>query len=188
MTSANFGASFRSLDGERVLDLEVPTNFMRLLAICPRVKKESGRIVARTAWRVRVLLFGMLYREVVIDPTCKTIEIVSRYLWFIRRRRTIPFSRVHAVTYGCDDLSPDISYSHDSFDWFNVGLRFHDRSEVHLFNFIGDGTFTNNGPLPDWFYWNEYAFDLSGSQEKESRLFVDLVSKMIGVSVMPPSQ
>ena len=44
----------------------------------------------------------------------------------------------------------------------------------------------DNGPLPDWLYWNEYTFDLSGSQDKESRMFVDLLSKMIGVTVVPP--
>ena len=74
----------------------------------------------------------------------------------------------------------------DSFDWFTVGLRLADDSELQLFNFIGDGTFSNNGPFPDWLYWDEFAFDLSGSQEKESRVFVDLLCKMIGVRVVPP--
>jgi hypothetical protein len=57
---------------------------------------------------------------------------------------------------------------------------------LHLFNFIGDGTFSNNGPFPNWLYWDEFAFDLSGSQEKESRVFVDLLSKMVGVKIVPP--
>jgi len=129
---------------------------------------------------------GTIYRKVVIDPQSSHLVVASRYLWFISRSREIPFSRIQAVTYGYEDTSIDFSYSHDSFDWFTVGLRLTDETELHLFNFIGDGTFSNSGPLPDWLYWDEFAFDLSGSQEKESRVFVDLLSKMVGVKVVPP--
>lgn len=161
---------------------------MRLFAICPRIKKHSGRIIATTAWRVRLLFLGTIYRKVVIDAANKTISIFSCYLWLIRLRRAIPFSKVRAVTYGYEDMSPDslLSYAHDSYDWFTVGLRFNDDSEMHLFNFIGEGTFSNNGPFPDWMYWEEFVFDITGSQEKESRVFVDVLSKIIGVKVVPP--
>ncbi len=56
----------------------------------------------------------------------------------------------------------------------------------NMFNFSGEGTFANHGPWPDWIYWDEFAFDLSGSQESESRTFVDLLSKMLRVPVVPP--
>ncbi len=159
---------------------------MRLLALCPRIRKSDGCIVATTAWRMSAVSVGTIYRKVVIDPQSSHLVVASRYLWFISRSREIPFSRIQAVTYGYEDTSIDFSYSHDSFDWFTVGLRLTDETELHLFNFIGDGTFSNSGPLPDWLYWDEFAFDLSGSQEKESRVFVDLLSKMVGVKVVPP--
>ena len=162
---------------------------MRLFAICPRIRKNSGSIIASTAWRVQVVLLGMLYRRVEIEPASKSILMVSRYLWLIRRRRTIRFADVHAVTYGYEDLSGEaayFSYGHDSFDWFTVGLRLHDDTELHLFNFLGDGTYTNHGPLPDWVYWDEFTFNITGSQEKESRVFVDLLAKMLDVKVVPP--
>lgn len=163
---------------------------MRLLAFCPRIRKDSDRIVATTAWRVRLLFLGTIYRQVVIDPAQKTVSIDSRYLWLIRRRKTVRFSEIHAVTYGYEDMSPAalFSFAHDSYDWFTVGLRFKDNTETHLFNFIGEGTFSNNGPFPDWIYWEEFVFDVSGSQEKESRVFVDVLSKMIGATVVPPSK
>jgi len=34
-------------------------------------------------------------------------------------------------------------------------------------------------------YWEDFAFDLSGTQERESKAFVELVCKMIGVTVVP---
>jgi hypothetical protein len=110
-------------------------------------------------------------------------------LWLICRNRIVRFAEIQGVTYGYEDMSPAslLSYAHDSYDWFTVGLRLNDNSEMHLFNFIGEGTFANNGPFPDWLYWEQFTFDISGNQEKQSRLFVDVLSKMIGVSVVPPS-
>ena len=162
---------------------------MRLLAICPRIKKHEDHIILTTAWRVRILLLGLLYRKVTIDPVKKRMHISSRYLWLFHRERTIPFSKIEAVTYGYDDLSPEswLSFAHDSFDCFKVGLRLADLSEIHLFHFLGDGTFDNRGSLPDWMYWENFTFDLSDKQKKESRAFVDLLSKMIGVTVIRPA-
>jgi len=161
---------------------------MRLLAICPRISRSGERIEATTAWRLRLLTLGMMFRRVVIDPQRDKLLIESRWLWLIRRRRVIRFARVQAITYGYEDLSPDgfFSLAHDSYDSFTVGLRLMDDSEVRLFTFHGDGTFVNTSTWPDWLFWDEYALDLSGSQQQESRLFVDLLSEMIGVSVVPP--
>lgn len=161
---------------------------MRLFAICPRIRKASGCVVATTAWRVRLLLLGTIYRRVVVDPSKQTIAIRSRYLWFICRKRTIRFSDIRAITYGYQDMAPDaaLAYTHNSYDWFSVGLRLNDLADFHLFSFIGDGPFNNNGPLPDWVYWQEFRFNIVGSQEKESRVFVDLLSRMIDAPVVPP--
>lgn len=160
----------------------------RLFAICPRIRKQRGCIVASTAWRIRILFLATLLRQVVINPADRKLLIHSRYLWLYPRRHQIPFESIKAVTYGYEDMSLDaeIAFAHDSFDWFTVGLRMKDDSELHLFNFVGDGTFSNHGPFPDWLYIEEFACDLSGSQEKESRVFADLLSTLIGVSVIPP--
>jgi hypothetical protein len=161
----------------------------RLFSICPHVNKQGNRLVASTAWLVRILTLGWLYRKVLVDPEKKEIRIYRRYFWVFPRRRRIRFAAVEAVTYGYEDWAPDASYSwsHDSVDCFAVGLRLLDGEELHLFYFYGDGTFSNDGPWPDWLYWEEYAFDSSGTQEKESRAFVELLSKLMGVSVVPPN-
>ena len=161
---------------------------MRLFAICPRIREEYGRVVATTAWRVRLLLLGAVFRKVVIDPSYRTISMSSRYLWLIRRRRKIPFSEVAAVIYGYEDLTfaARWRYAHDSFDRFKVGLRLRDDSEVRLFNFIGEGSFASEGPFPDWMYWGEHALDVTGSQENESHAFVSMLASHIGVKVAPP--
>jgi hypothetical protein len=35
----------------------------------------------------------------------------------------------------------------------------------------------------DWCCWDEYRVDLSGTQESESRMFVDLLQKIFNVPV-----
>lgn len=161
---------------------------MRLLSLCPRITKKSGKISAITSLRLRILLLGLIIRKVVIDMEQKRIVLDFRYAWFIRRRRSIAFGSIDTITYGYEDFSPGSMFSvaHDSVDWFTVGLRLKDDSELLLFNFIGDGTFYNSGPLPDWLYWDEQLFDLTGSQTKESRAFVDLLANLTGASVGAP--
>jgi hypothetical protein len=159
----------------------------RLLSVCPRLSKSKGKLVATTAWRLRILTLGWLYRKVVVDPKRRELTLYRRYFWLFPRRRRVRFERIEAVTYGYQDwaLCASLSWAHDSLDLFSVGLRLHGGDELRLFYFYGDGTFCNDGPLPDWLYWDEYLFDMSGTQEKESRAFVDLLGKMFGVGVVP---
>lgn len=161
---------------------------LRLFSICPRISKRNGKLVALTAWRMRFLTFGSFLRKIVVDPEREELTIHRQYCWAFRRNYRVKFSAVEAVTYGYEDwgISAPMSWSHDSIDLFSVGLRLHNGEEWQLFRFLGDGTFSNNGPWPDWLYWDDYLFDMSGTQESESRAFVDLLSKMIGVSVVPP--
>jgi hypothetical protein len=163
------------------------TLFSRLFSICPRVSKRGRRLVASTAWRLRLLTLGWLQRKVLVDPKKQEVMIQRRYFWAFPRRRRVHFRAVEAVTYGYQDWAPGASlvWAHDSVDLFSTGIRLHGGEELHLFYFYGDGTFSNDCPLPDWLYWEDYLLDLSGTQERESRAFVELLSKMIGVSVVP---
>jgi hypothetical protein len=159
--------------------------YSRHTSICPRVQKENGRLVATTAWRLRLLTLGAYLRRVTVDPKKEVIQIETHWLWLFQRRRRIVFERVTAVSFGYRDLALVAPWTliHDSVDLFKVGLRLREGEDVGLCSFYGDGTFRNNGPFPDWFYWNDYLFDLSGTQESESRAFVELLGKMINVPV-----
>jgi hypothetical protein len=134
------------------------------------------------------LTLGWLIREVVVDVELKKLTVRSRYFWAFTRRRCIRFGDVEAVTYGYEDwaIGSVLNWSHDSLDLYSVGLRLFDEDELHLFNFFGDGTFTNERSWPDWLDWQEeYVLDVSGTQDRESRVYVELLSKLIGVSVIP---
>lgn len=115
------------------------------------------------------------------------ITIERRIGWFVKRAETIAFDQVVGVTYGYQDANPlsNISTTHDAIDKYVVGLQVVGRGEVELFTFSGDGEFTNDGGLPDWWYWKEYATDVTGGQQRESLMFVRLLSKLLGVSIEP---
>lgn len=151
------------------------------------MKKREGKLIADTAWRLRILTLGWLYRMVIADPKGEVLVIFGRYFWIFTRRRRIRFRSIKAVTYGYEDWAPGVSWSwaHDSVDLYSVGLRLVGGNELRLFYFFGDGTFSKDGTWPDWLYWDDYIFDMSGDQAKESRAFVELLCKMIGVSVVP---
>jgi hypothetical protein len=162
---------------------------LRLFSICPRVRKRKGKLVACTALRLRILTLGALYREVVIDPRQQVVRLRRRYFWFWRRAERIPFALVTAVTYGYSGTGGAGDWwrgATDTKDAFSVGLRLDGLEEIHLFWFLGDGPFTNYGPLPDWLYWNEYLYDPRGMQETESRAYAEALSRLIGVPVTPP--
>ncbi len=164
----------------------------RWYSLCPRLHKDEGQLRAVTGWRVWLMTLGMAYREVVIDPRKRTIRVHDRVLWLFSWTRKARFERVRAVTYGYTDENSFGGFNkvRDTLDIFKVGLRLHAKGgsdeHWHLFRFMGDGSFVNDGPFPDWLYWDEYLFDVSGTQQRESRVFVDLLARMIGTEVTPP--
>src|SRR5205823_6142385 len=68
-----------------------------LFSDCPRVSKARGRLVAQTAWQVRLVTLGCLYREVVVDLKRDEVTVRRRYLWAFSRRRRVRFGAIAAV-------------------------------------------------------------------------------------------
>lgn len=159
-----------------------------LLSLSPRVRKRGDTLVVKTGLKMAALTLGLSLRRVEIDAASRVVRVESRYGWFAERKRTVPFDRIKAVTYGYADHAPDgyFSLAHDALDVYRVGLRLWTDEEIHLFRFVGDGAWVNDSALPDWFFWNEKIFDLCGTQDRDSLAFVELLCSLIGVRVKPP--
>lgn len=157
------------------------------ISIRPRISADQERLTAATSRIVVFFTLAFRCRQVVVDRSAQTVTIRTRSAWFFQREERIPFSQIAAVTYGYEDLHPlaFLSSAHDAVDCYRAGLLKVGGGEVSLFSFYGDGSFTNDGSLPDWWYWEEYVLDRVGPQERESRIFVQLLSKLIGVSIAP---
>jgi len=150
--------------------------------ICPRVKKEGGRIIASTAIRLRFFYFWTICRRVVIDASHQKVFATSRYFWVFRQRKMVPFSQVLDVTYG-DQIAPDAEAATDQFNWFSVGLRMTDNSTMHLFHFIGEQTISKKSKRPSWISSDDYMAAVKNSDQTESRLYADAIARIIGVYV-----
>jgi hypothetical protein len=105
------------------------------------------------------------------------------------RRRYIPFDAVQEVTYDYGDVSAStyVSFSHQQDDLFTVGLKLKDGEHLALFRFYGAGDFSNDGPFPDWFYWEDRLEARITMQncEGESRAYAYSIAAVIGVEVGP---
>ena len=157
-----------------------------LFSVTPRIRGDAGGITATTGWVAQVLMLGAAFRRVRVDRVNETVTIDDRTWWFRRRERVVLFQEVAAVSYGYEDISWSMNlWARDSTDRFVVGLKLKWGEEVRLFNFVGDGTFMNNGPLPDWMYWKEYAFDATGTQEQESRMFARALGNILRAPLGP---
>ena len=160
---------------------DVGTSF---LSITPRISKRDGKLVASTSLVGLFVPLTLLYREIVVDPKEKTIAIRRRILWFFKTRTQVRFSDVAVISYDYEDwnLISGMGFAGDSLDCFSVNLGLHDGNNLHLFRFFGAGTFANrDGLFPDWAYWDDYLFDVSGSQEKKSRAYVNLLQHLLDV-------
>lgn len=157
------------------------------ISVCPRIRADEDRLTASTSWLVRILGLELSLRQVVVDRRSRTVTVEQRTAWFFHRRHILSFAQIAAVTYGYEDVNPFAIFSstHDAIDRYVVGLRVVASDEVRLFSFLGDGVFSNDGPLPDWWYWKDYMLDFTGTQERESKLYVQLLSKLIGVTITP---
>jgi hypothetical protein len=155
------------------------------LSMCPRIRKSKGKLVARTCVLAGVLSLGLLLRRVVVDPKHKRVTVSRRLFWFFAKRVVIPFKHVESVVYSYEDWNAgtDWGWAGHTTDQFRVALKLIGGEEVHLFHFVGEGSFVNNSPFPDWMYWDQYVFDYSGDQVGASRAFAEVLKKMMGVSL-----
>jgi hypothetical protein len=160
----------------------------RLLNIRPKIRKVNDLLVATTAPHIALLTFGLKLRSVIIDPRQKAVRIHARYCWFIPIVRHIPFFAITSIIYRYADWNPTSNFgifAYQEEDMFSVNVRLKDGEEVMLVRFFGNGDFINNSWYPDWMLWEDFieARITKGNQEEESRVYVDIISKLIGVPV-----
>src|ERR1051325_6449965 len=158
----------------------------RLLGITPRIVGDEHGIMTTTARVAQLLMLLSRFRRVRVDRVQRTVTIEDRGGWFRRRTRVILFDQVAAIGYGYEESSLTTMFSvRDPVDRFVVGLKLKSGEEVGLFWFVGDGTFTNEGPWPDWVYWKEIVCDVTGTQEQESRMFARALGNILGAPLGP---
>ena len=117
----------------------------------------------------------------------RKITVRRRLAWFYVHTQVIEFRQIAAVTYGYDDLNPAsfLGGAYDSIDRFVVGLKLvgAERTAPVLIH-RRRGVYQSDG-VTGLVVWDEIIFDMAGPQERESRVFAVLLSKLLGVSIAP---
>jgi len=161
--------------------------FARLFTFRPTVRKEGQLLVVRSGWTAHLFSLGFGSRKLTVDPRQKVVRISKRSFWFFVRSRRLEFDWIDEILYGYSDMGFGL-WTHRSLDLFTVDLHLRTGEEVHVFRFYGQGGFVNDGPMPDWCYWDQNLMTplVAGNQESTSRAFVEVLSGMIGVPIGTP--
>ena len=137
--------------------------------------------MARTAM-VPQLLSLFSYRKLMCaDRADRTLTIWTRFLWFIRRKKIIPFDLIKRIDYAYTSLPTKWSLffgTTDEMDWFKVSLELHGDKQVSLFSFFGEGSVETG--LGGVIFGGDQVFDFAGDQEGVSGDFVDLLKAYTG--------
>ena len=160
-----------------------------LFSVGPQFRKRGRRLFIRTSPITRVLSLGLINRTVIVDPDRKILTVRDKRFWFGSRIERYPYDLVTAVSFnflrGIDHDST--AFGSDRVEAYAVGLKLYGSAnpDVHLFWFVGEGRFTNNGPWPDWVYWYESLTDVCGTHEEEAQHFVTTLGWAMNKPIVP---
>ncbi|MEQ8821251.1 MAG: hypothetical protein RLY93_13505 [Sumerlaeia bacterium] len=153
---------------------------LSLFSVGPKVWKENHCLCARTSLPFAMMTGGLAWKSMVADPHSRTVTVRHQDLWLIPHKWVVPFHDINEIMYTYKDARPMAGWgAGDAIDSYSVGLKLQNADVIHLFRWIGEGEFDNSSYLPDWFYWKDFYFDVTGTQQKESLVFFELLKAMI---------
>jgi hypothetical protein len=159
-----------------------------LFSTGPEFRMKGRKLIVRTSPVARSLTLGLLDRTMTVDPDKKRVRVRDRRFWFGARVETYPFDLITAISYHLSSANHSGSvYSNNSVEAYAVGLKLYGYAnpDVHLFRFIGEGRFSNNGPLPSWVYWYESLTDICGTHEEKAQMFVTALGWVLNKPIVP---
>jgi hypothetical protein len=151
-----------------------------LSAIAPRVWWDGPRLCARTSLFWQGVSLGAWRREVVVDPDDRAVWITTRRFWVSTDEVRVAFDSISHIEYRYGGLTTGwnaFGQAHDGLESFSVALALHDRSEIPLFSFQGEGSHATGatGVL-----LGDSLVDVRGDQQEQSLSFIDSLQQLTG--------
>ena len=167
-----------------VLDVALGFLVGKVVSASPSIRRDGDRLTVRSSVNSQVFCLGATAKSLVIEPARRRLSLTSRSFWFYRRTRHIEFDWIKEVTLDYNDVGFGM-WARRNEDLFTTGLTLQNGEWVQLFKFYGEGDFQNDGPFPDWFYWEEHLMThvVKGDQEASSLRFADLLSALTGAPI-----
>lgn len=81
---------------------------MDALRVAPTIEVESDRVRGCTPWAAQLLVLFAYCRSVTIDRRSRQVRVITRWFWFWKSGRYIPFERVCRIIYRAQGL-PSLS-------------------------------------------------------------------------------
>ena len=106
-----------------------------ILALKPRTFLMDGCLVIETPVLLRLLLFGVYRRTVVVDPAGGCMRFTRRWFGW-KRTRTVLIPEIERLDYSYDDWGSD---GRDSTEWFTIKIILvKEREEIVVCRYIGE--------------------------------------------------
>jgi hypothetical protein len=138
----------------------------RLFSRCPCIETQDGKLLAKSSWWAYMACLGLYSTEVAVDTVHRKVIVACRFFWFFQTKRFVSFNEIRCIAYDYQGPSGSALVrwltDDDEEEAFSVSLRLEDQTVIPLFSFFGNR-------------W--------GTQEEESKNYVEQLSKMIGVPV-----
>ncbi|MBS1709467.1 MAG: hypothetical protein JSS65_12205 [Armatimonadetes bacterium] len=167
-----------------IVDIVLSFIVGRLVSASPRVRRDNDCLIVRSSINSQFFCLGAAAKTLVVEPARRRLAVTYRSFWLYRRTKHVEFDWIREVTFDYNDLGFG-GWARRSEDLYTTGLTLQSGEWVELFKFYGEGDFQNDGPLPDWWYWEDHLMThvVKGDQEGSSFRFVDLLSNLTGAPI-----
>jgi hypothetical protein len=170
--------------------MSLRTSYLRFLTLRPRVRRDGDAVVVSTGFLPGLCSLFLSTNKAEFRPSQELVLLSYRRGYFFHTSRHLPFADVWYVDLSFGSMGTDWGLDgggygrHDQVESFKVHLVTRDERRHFVCAFRGEGA-ANTG----WsgvLLGGDDVWDLSGTQESESRTFARNLAKLLGVSVGKP--
>lgn len=181
---ATLPVTWKQKDVLPIPSMEVPEKMafeLSILSTGPKIVSDGRGLRARcSVWQG--LSCGFLFwRSLKIDRQRRTLTIFHLDFWLIPQKWVVSYHDIRDINYKYRDYGflRSLNYARNSLDCYTVSIELQNYRVIDLFWWYGEGEFLNESILPDWVFWQQYAFDTKGSQKRESLQFYEMLREEI---------
>jgi len=167
--------------------MSIHTSYSRLLSMAPKVIVTDSEVSIRDNLLGRILRCFFSSRNVLVASPAKQVTIKERRWWLFTTTYVLDFSEIDYLDYDAAEYTTSIGFnfrsfqSQDSLERFTVALVTKDEGYYELCNYVGEGSVENG-----WYgviMGGDNMLDLAGTQQQDSRNFVNLLCDRIGIQI-----
>jgi hypothetical protein len=165
------------------------THACGLLGLKPVTRVTPDTFEARSSMMGVALTAFAYSKSMILNRHQQTIDFTVRYFWFFKKRRTIPFSRIHYINTKHTSWGTSWGFMWermDEIERYTISLVLHSpREEIDLFHFTGEGSVESG--MAGVMLGGDSVIDWCGDQEERYQEFLQELKDQTGAPIgLPP--